>query len=339
MQLSETVPAENIPVYRFSESFPVARYRFVFTVYEPMMLPAYAGSAIRGIFGHSLKRTSCLTGIKKCRDCGLKKTCPYTGLFEHNARQEYRSGMKAAATNPYVIEAPWDNKRAYHIGDRFDFNVVLAGPALSQLALCIHAMKHAFNRGIGPAEGKAHLIEVVEQSSAQVVWSAQEQQQIKHETTIEPLSGMENKKNVCCVELQTPLRIVKQGKLLSAGSLGASEFLTAVVRRVAALVEGNMGMALDVDFCQLRQQSQMLEYKTDLRWCAWERFSNRQKQSMSAGGVTGHIELRGNLEPFLPFLKIASYVHVGKMTSFGNGKVRVVEVSTKLGNSRITTPS
>lgn len=323
MQLSEAVPADNIPVYRFSESFPVARYRFVFTVYEHMMLPAYAGSAIRGIFGHALKKASCITGIKKCKDCGLKKTCPYTLLFEHNVRQEYRSGMKAVATNPYVIEAPWDDKREYHTGDRFEFDVVLAGPALSQLALCIHAMKHAFNRGIGPAKGKARLTEVTEHDSAQTVWSAQEPQLIKHEATLDPLSVVENKKNVCRVELQTPLRIAKKGKLLSAGSLGASEFLTAVVRRVAALVEGNMGMALDVDFYQLRQQSLELEYKTELRWREWERFSNRQKQSMSAGGVTGHIELRGNIELFLPFLKIASYIHVGKMTSFGNGKIKV----------------
>lgn len=323
MQLAEHPTTSISNTYSFSQPFPVARYRFVFSVNRCLVLPGYAGSAIRGVFGHALKKTSCITGLKNCNECGLKKTCPYTGLFKLDARQEYRSGMNAAATNPYIIEAPLCGKREYKQGERFEFDLVLAGPVVSQLALCVHAMRQAFYKGIGPANGTAELQQVIEQNSAETIWSADQPEVLKHSTVMQPAKGMGTMKRGCTVEVQTPLRLAAKGKLLSAGDLGATEFLTAVVRRVASLVEGNMNQTLDADFRELRKKTHEIESSTELRWREWERYSNRQKQAMSAGGLVGTIELRGDLEPFLPFLKIASFVHVGKMTSFGNGKIQI----------------
>ena len=35
---------------------PIARYRFSFTLETEMRLPEYAGSTLRGVFGHALRR-------------------------------------------------------------------------------------------------------------------------------------------------------------------------------------------------------------------------------------------------------------------------------------------
>ena len=323
MQSTELSHTRIKPMYHLTDPFPVGRYRFVFNVYKQIILPGYAGSAIRGVFGHALRKASCITGLKQCNDCGLKKTCPYTGLFEIGVRQQYHSGMTTTATNPYVIEAPWDSKREYKPSERYEFSIVLVGPALKQLALCIHAMRQAFGRGIGPASGKASLVEVIDHNSDSIIWSAEEPELVKHNAHIDPGENCAAPGKHCLIKIETPLRIGSNGKLLDKSDLGATEFLTATVRRVAALVEGNMDMVLSTDYSGLRQQSLQLSCKTDLRWREWERFSGRQKQSMSAGGVIGHIELSGELESFLPFLQIASYVHIGKMTSFGNGKIQL----------------
>jgi len=38
------------------------------------------------------------------------------------------------------------------------------------------------------------------------------------------------------------------------------------------------------------------------------------------GGVCGTIEFTGDLEPFIPFLRIGEYLHVGKKHGFWIGK-------------------
>lgn len=45
---------------------PVGKYRFVFAADPAARLPAFAGSAWRGAFGHALKRAVCVTRLHHC---------------------------------------------------------------------------------------------------------------------------------------------------------------------------------------------------------------------------------------------------------------------------------
>ena len=51
--------------------FPVARYRFAFETDQPIRLHDYAGSALRGAFGHALRKIVCVTGQPACQPCSL----------------------------------------------------------------------------------------------------------------------------------------------------------------------------------------------------------------------------------------------------------------------------
>ena len=55
-------------------------------------------------------------------------------------------------------------------------------------------------------------------------------------------------------------------------------------------------------------------------WHDLPRFSGRQKQWMKFGGLLGSITYAGDLRPFLPFLAVGEWTHVGGKTSFGLGK-------------------
>ena len=60
---------------------PIARYRFGFALESEMRLPEYAGSTLRGVFGHALRRLACMTRQKECSGCPLLQSCPYSRIF------------------------------------------------------------------------------------------------------------------------------------------------------------------------------------------------------------------------------------------------------------------
>jgi CRISPR/Cas system endoribonuclease Cas6 (RAMP superfamily) len=61
----------------------------------------------------------------------------------------------------------------------------------------------------------------------------------------------------------------------------------------------------------------------DLRWVDWERYSARQDDRMKLGGFVGTATFAGDLDVFMPFLRLGEVVHVGKCTAFGLGKYRL----------------
>jgi CRISPR/Cas system endoribonuclease Cas6 (RAMP superfamily) len=63
--------------------------------------------------------------------------------------------------------------------------------------------------------------------------------------------------------------------------------------------------------------------RADLQWERVERKSGRTGQVHSLGGFTGAAEYEGELAEFLPWLRAARWVGVGRQTVWGKGEVRV----------------
>ena len=57
-----------------SVTLPMVRYRIAFEVTEPVHLPEYSGSTIRGAFGGALRRVACMTRQKDCKACPLYRS-------------------------------------------------------------------------------------------------------------------------------------------------------------------------------------------------------------------------------------------------------------------------
>jgi CRISPR/Cas system endoribonuclease Cas6 (RAMP superfamily) len=41
---------------------------------------------------------------------------------------------------------------------------------------------------------------------------------------------------------------------------------------------------------------------------------------MKLGGIMGSARYKGSLTPFIPYLKLGTYTHIGKNTTFGFGR-------------------
>jgi len=48
---------------------------------------------------------------------------------------------------------------------------------------------------------------------------------------------------------------------------------------------------------------------------------------MKFGGLLGTITYAGDLEPFIPYLALGEWIHIGGKTSFGLGKYNIVTIT------------
>ena len=301
---------------------PLARYRFHWRVSAPIHLPAYAGSMLRGAFGHALRRLACMTRQADCAACPLLHTCPYPGIFapppvEHSLQRF--SQMPA----PYVIEPPAWGERTLEVGETLDFCVVLCGRGLRELPLVTLALRQALQAGVGPGDGRAELVAVCLETpeGEQLVHDPADGQFTAHSPVV-PAPGLAAAERVT-LSFVTPLRLQENGRALPPERLTSRALLMAAVRRAALMAEVHGGCAPAWDFQQLGRLAMEVRDTRQLHWQDWTRRSARQKCTMTLGGVCGEWTLQGELGPFLPALHLGQWLHVGKETVFGMGQYRL----------------
>jgi len=109
----------------FSPSLSLGRYRLDWQVTRAIRLPDYAGSMLRGAFGHALRSISCITREKECTACPLRQDCPYTTLFEPIPPEHHPLQDFSRIPAPYIIEPPEWGARVLHPGDTLTFHFTL----------------------------------------------------------------------------------------------------------------------------------------------------------------------------------------------------------------------
>lgn len=302
------------------QTYPVARYHFVFEVITPVRLPEYAGSMLRGAFGQALKRTACMTREKDCKTCPLYRSCPYAAIFESPAPDTHILQKFSQVPAPYVIEPPEWGARIYAAGERLRFSMVLVGRALEQLALVTYAWQRAFSRGVG--HGTARLTEVLYEKNedgagTESIFDPALRELKAHENRLHgdvPAGGQGK------LVFLTPLRLQNNGHALPPKELTARPLLMSLVRRIALLSEFHMGQILQADFSRLAHLAGQIQYDHQLTWQDWTRYSSRQQKTMQLGGVTGTWVLKDIPAELMPYLYLGQWVHVGKNATFGLGR-------------------
>jgi hypothetical protein len=96
--------------------------------------------------------------------------------------------------------------------------------------------------------------------------------------------------------------------------------------RINALSYFYCGKGLEIDFKAFGEQAEEIKTVTDsTRWVESARYSRRREVTHDLSGFIGEVSFEGDLAPFIPYLKLGEYVHVGKNAVFGNGWYRIVE--------------
>lgn len=305
---------------------PLARYRFTALMRDPVRLPDYAGSLLRGQFGAALRGVACMTRQPACGGCPLLATCPYTRIFEAPPPPEHSLQKFSAIPNAYVIEPPPIGTRDLKAGAALVFHMVLAGDALDQLPLVVFAWQRALAQGLTQSRSAADLVAVDwigVDGAAHPVWHRDAPVLVDHPAALAPSAVPPGQITSLTLNIHTPMRLQHQGQPLRPAQLTPRALVAAVARRVALVMEFH---ARQPDWGQgvpeVARLSETLGDQRDLHWHDWTRYSSRQQQEMTLGGALGRWTLRGNpdtLAALWPWLWLGQWLHVGKNATMGMG--------------------
>lgn len=314
------------------QTLPLARYRYTFRMREPLRLPRYAGSLLRGQFGASLRCISCVTQQATCAGCPVRTTCPYPAVFEAPAPAQHELQRFSNIPNPYVIEPPPLGTDTIARDETLQFNLVLFGKALDHLPLISFAVQRAIEQGIGPnrARGAMERVDVQESTVGSAskwgtIWQQGNASLAAHDTTVSlPTPTVTASASTARLTFLTPLRLQQQGQPIRPDALTPRKLVADLLRRVTLLAEfhaGRPGVVPDVH--DLVRLAEGLDHQHSLSWYDWSRYSSRQEREMPLGGAIGTWTLTGELRPLLPWLCIGQWLHVGKNATLGLGAYKL----------------
>lgn len=314
----------------FAIMLPVGRYRARFQAVGPIRLPAYAGSAWRGAFGHALKRAVCVTHVPACCDCLLYRSCGYAYVFETPLPPGTEKMRKyPAAPHPFVLDVDLKGGECA-AGSPYDLGFTLIGRGNQYLPYIILALQRAGEEGIGAARGRFELGCVEQQDAPDRVWRVIYEPGGRCEASPPGIPILPAVPGCLTVTLDTPLRLRRDATIVNAGSFSFTAFFSNLLRRISMLSYFHTDTPLETDFAALVGASRDVPvHDPALRWFDWTRYSSRQKREMALGGLLGTFRLEGaGLDPFWPYLWLGQYVHAGAVTTMGLGRYRLITAAS-----------
>jgi len=308
-------------------------FRFTLEAREPLHLPVYKGSALRGGFGHLFKRTVCVQPRAiRCDGCLLAETCAYAYLFE--TRPPAGSAVlrtHRAVPRPFVIRPPLDRRTEIGAGERLEFGLVLVGRAIGYLPYFLIVFRELGEAGLGQRRGRYRLREVRAvhplRGEERGVYDGETLLGTGLPVTAEEVAAWAVRlpADRLTVRFLTPARL-KHGGGLARQSVEFHVLARALLRRLSSLAYFHCGERWETDYRGWVERAEGVEaVETHLSWVKWERRSGRQSRRIPMGGVVGSVTYAGDLASFRPLLALGMLTHVGKGTVFGNGQYTVNE--------------
>jgi CRISPR-associated endoribonuclease Cas6 len=303
----------------------LAKYRLTITPQTALSLPPYKGSTFRGGFGHALRRVICVNRGETCTKCLLKTACIYPYIFETTSPKDEKS---EDSPHPFIVEPPIDEKRHYSTDDKLEIHLILIGQAINYAPYFIFAFEELGRLGIGRDRGKYRIESVtnIGYDRETLIYDGNSHikddcQMINTINMIHETSQLNH--NKITLRFLTPTRIKYKGRLTR--DLNFEIVLRNLLRRLSWLAEIHCDEKWDLNWKELinSAKNQVKTTHANLWWYDWERYSQRQDTKLKMGGFLGDITFEGDLDEFIPFIKLGEYLHIGKGTVYGLGKYEI----------------
>ena len=292
-------------------------------------LPSYQGSTFRGVFGHVFKDIACTCPKGRNNEVLHHEHCPYAYIFETNLSNDVRIiSSSDDIPRPFIISPENNCKQDYAPGERFSINITLFGKSIDYIEYFLYVLFHMGVKGFGKGKQRAELRQVLlidENGDFQEqIFKEQKMRYSRNIFNSRKLININANMSKLWLHFITPTRIKYQGHYTDNPEFHI--IFRSAVRRITSLLYYHHGRQQpDIDFKELFKKAEEIKLvQSDVSWYDWERYSNRQKERMKLGGIIGKATYEGDFEPFIPWLQLAEWTHIGKNTTFGLGKIKVV---------------
>lgn len=283
----------------------------------------YALFGIRSAFMAAFRKAVCSQN-GNCASCSSRSNCAYPPTFFQTVASEpaaIKRHQKPAL--PFVFDLPIIQPPPNR-GVALELGLTLGGSAVNHLADYLAALQLMFAGEMLRQTGWAKIlkVEVLDYSGARTVLQASQEKLALDRLVILTAEGLRESRTLSAssiaLQFATPLRILQEGKPLRV--FGASYFLRSLIRRLSSLVYYYGGGEMELDYRWLARQSAAIVCSADN--CHWQDWGATADGRLS--GMTGEVQLTGDLTDFQPFLLLGEYFHAGKGASFGLGRYRLV---------------
>ncbi|MCA9525925.1 MAG: CRISPR system precrRNA processing endoribonuclease RAMP protein Cas6 [Myxococcales bacterium] len=276
------------------------------TAFDPVRLPAFAGSTLRGAVGNALRRLRCSTGLPDCDGCPAFDRCGYTQAFLGTSAGPDRPRRLAHASPPYTLTpSRWTGHPLYlQPGETTSFSLQLLGETGLSAAAWEAGIRAAGLAGLASARGRA---------TATVATSHPWRPQLRS-------TGPRTVR----LHLRTPLHITKDRKRL--GHFDVEAFTRRLASRVEHLVDLYGEGPSPLDHATLAAlAADVRTADADLAVVTDHRVSDRQGRAIPITGIVGTVTLADVPGPLRDLWRLAETLHAGKGAPMGLGHVTLEE--------------
>lgn len=314
------------------ESFKLARFIAIFQAGEKgLLLPRYKGSTFRGALGHAFKNVTCTCHWNPVNSENHLPDCVYQYIFETKITEPTsKLNSSEGIPRPFIIEPPLEEKEEYLPGERFVLSFTLFGRGIDYFPYFISVLAEIGEQGLGKRKQKAELRQIFYENFNGDFFPIYNHQTREMESNFEVITGRkitdihaDTSKSIR-IYYQTPFRMKNKERFLVQPDF--QFIIRGLIRRLYSLlfVHHNY-QTLEVDFSEYIRLANMIELVSNqTQWLDWERFSNRQQERLMFGGIVGKADYYGDWQIFYPLLKLGEWIHLGKSSVFGLGKIKVV---------------
>lgn len=227
----------------------------------------------------------------------------------------------------YVATMPIMQWTEYDSGDQLVYEVLFIGTGIPLIHVFLRSLIHLGRLGLAAGEGRFEVVEMATVAADRSLTQAWHQNMPldKIACSVQPLTWLLQKDTVatpCCLEYQTPVRLMVAGKPLRKPRF--AQVFPFLLRRVTSMLYTHCGIEmLDLPAALLDRVGDVDQLESKLTWRDWRTIAGRK--GFVTGGFVGEMKLAGEgLEDIYWVIAVASLFGVGKGSSYGSGRIGLV---------------
>jgi len=290
--------------------FRFASFVFKLRFKEDVDLGPFPSATIyRGLKG-AVKELFCPKPKWRCERCLLLGTCFYSKAF----------GIPSFPP-PLVINTP-SSALQPDLGEEINFTLTLIGEWMEKFPHLFRSVLHLAEAGICERKGRFEILEVISLKGGEILYE-READTLSTDFSIFSLKDFRelpnNKIEGVVLSFLSPLLLRYQGR--RARELTLRQMVRELLYRIKQLMDFYCGGGEIKEAKELLTLTEDIITEGDL--LVFQELPPRHPNSTPFKGLKGKIRFRGDISPFLPFLRIGEFINLGEGASLGFGNYRL----------------